>query len=154
MRMKIVWAAAGIAAALALVASGCGGGGGKAYKDLTTAEYASILDELCASANKQIENVGGGPDIAGFKEAGPKFVEIGNELVKKIGKVTPPDELKDTAKQFNEANQAVVDLFKKAADAAKKDDQAAFDAAIAELQKKGPESDALATKLGAKGCAS
>ena len=152
MKRKLVWAVAGAVATLALLASGCGGGGGKAYKNLSKAEYARILDGVCVSANKKLASLGK-PDMATLKEHGSEAVDIGKDLVKKIKKVTPPDELKDTAKQFNEANQAVVDSLKKVVDAAKNDDKAKFDEALSEAFNSGKESDALATKLGAKGCA-
>ena len=137
---------------LALGAAACGGGG-SGGKTLTKAEYAATLSQACKDSNDKL-NALSLTSITSFKDNGDAAVKIADDSLKEFKALKAPDAIKDAAKTFiDSADQIVTDL-KNAVEAAKKDDETAFAAAVTAVQTHGKENDGAASEIGATECVS
>ena len=139
------------AAAFALLVAGCGGGGGR--KALTKQEYGSELSQICKDSNDKLNGLGL-TGMASFKDKGDEAVKIAEDTVKAFDDLKAPGEIRDAAKTFTDSAGQIVQDLRNANEAAKKDDQASFNAAVTAAQSHGHENDNAATEIGAKECVS
>lgn len=148
-------AAATVLLAAAGLATGCGGGAGdknkKAYS-VTKKEYAETLNGICDTANREIGALGITNSIKSFNDRGDQALDITQTTVNKFESVTPPNELKDVAKRFNDANQKVLHDLQVAVQAAKAGNAQKFAEARQRVQQDGKESNKAAEEIGATHC--
>jgi hypothetical protein len=133
------------------LAAGCGGGG-KKTSQMTKAEYAAALSNLCASANQQVAALRLTTSMQTWKKNGQKAVKIVGETVKGFEALTPPDSLVEEAAKYTKASEDISAAVQDAAAAAKDGDAKKFDDAITRQQNAGTQARTAATEIGASGC--
>jgi hypothetical protein len=123
---------------VALVAAGCGGdddGGGKA---VTKDQYAKQLGDAGRTLQKTFS------DISDETGAGTSGKEVGSRMdegaaaldaaAKKFKGITPPSDVKSAHEKFIQGFEEIADLFRKGADAARKNDTTALSKTLQGLQ--------------------
>ena len=138
---------------LVVAAGACGGGGKKAYANISRADYASELNQICASADAKVKGLGSLGTIGDIKAKGSKLEDIYDEAVDNFGKITPPADEKDTANQFVDMTRQLLSKVKDLVDAAKAGDQAKYEQIGGEISQLDSKTDDVARQLGANVCA-
>ena len=142
--------ALGLALFLALLAAGCGGGGGDR---LSQEDFRQQANAICEKYDKKIQDLGSPQSPADI----PAFVEKGIPLIRQgvaeLRALKPPAEVQEDYDRMLDETEKAIPAAQKIADAAKKNDAAAVQEAIKEGQQSDDASDALATKLKLDRCA-
>ena len=139
-----------LVAATALVAAGCGGGGGS--EPLSKAEYASRADKICAAAQARGRNL----DLSTTEKIaanGDEAKAVLDELATKVDDLEEPDALHDAAKSFVDGLKDEADQFGEMTQAAKDGDTAKIREIQGKLQSESAATSEDARFLGATGCA-
>jgi hypothetical protein len=140
---------AALLAATALLAAGCGsGGGGRLSKD----DYAKQADAICAKYNRKIQALGRPTslaDLAGFADRALKLTRQGNDELKGL---KPPKSEEQTAKEWVAHNDLVAKAVADLRDAARKNDRVEIRAALRRGQAANRTANALARDLGMRVC--
>jgi hypothetical protein len=141
----------GAVAGLALLAAGCGGGGGSS--ELTASEYSSQLNTICADFNTAQKKIGDPQSIEDLATLGPKIVDEFEKAISKAKDLNPPAELEEPANEFlSLADQQVV-LINQLIDAAKSGDEAKVNEVGAKIDPLKTKSDDIAkNELKAPAC--
>jgi hypothetical protein len=141
--------AAGVgAAALALVAAGCGGGA-----PLSKSEFAAKANAICAKYTRKIDAV---PpprkidDVPAYVELVKPYLERG---VDELGTVKPPTELQDTYDRWMSTKREALTETDALRHAAQGNDLAGVNHVIRALRDRNRRGNALAANLGADVCA-
>jgi hypothetical protein len=142
-------------AAFALVAGGCGGGGGKR---LSKAEFVSRADAICAKYEKRVQNRMAGVPAGDQKQLASSIKNVlplirkGNDELRSL---KPPGSLQSRFDRWMVLADAEVGAAQKLQEALDKNDIQAIQAAFKELQTKDAAQDRIARQdLGLTGCAS
>jgi hypothetical protein len=138
-----------LGAAAALAAAGCGGGGNK---QLTKAEYADKVDNLCAAAQAKGKSL----DLSSLSKiarSGTEAKGILNELANKVDNLEPPDEVSDSAKSFVDGLKQEANEIGELSQAAKNADVAKIQEIQGKLQSQIAATSEDARFIGATGCA-
>jgi hypothetical protein len=142
-------------AAFALVAGGCGGGGGKR---LSKAEFVSRADAICAKYEKRVQNRMAGVPAGDQKQLASSIKNVlplirkGNDELRSL---KPPGSLQSRFDSWMVLADAEVGAAQKLQEALDKNDIQAIQAAFKELQIKDAAQDRIARQdLGLTGCAS
>jgi hypothetical protein len=142
-------------AAFALVAGGCGGGGGKR---LSKAEFVSRADAICAKYEKRVQNRMAGVPAGDQKQLASSIKNVlplirkGNDELRSL---KPPGSLQSRFDSWMVLADAEVGAAQKLQEALDKNDIQAIQAAFKELQTKDAAQDRIARQdLGLTGCAS
>jgi hypothetical protein len=131
---------------------GLGVGGKKKTPKMTRDEYVAALNKLCSSANQRVAALKLTTSMGTWKRHGQKAASIATETVTLFKALTPPDELKKTAEEYNAATDETVRAVQNAVDAAKAGDVKKFDAAISQQANSISKSNAAAAEIGASEC--
>jgi hypothetical protein len=142
-------------AAFALVAGGCGGGGGKR---LSKAEFVSRADAICAKYEKRVQSRMAGVPAGDQKQLASSIKNVlplirkGNDELRSL---KPPGSLQSRFDSWMVLADAEVGAAQKLQEALDKNDIQAIQAAFKELQTKDAAQDRIARQdLGLTGCAS
>jgi hypothetical protein len=142
--------ALGLALFFAVLAAGCGGGGGDG---LSQEEFRQQANAICDKYDKKIQALGSPQSPADI----PAYVEKGIPLLRQgiaeLRALNPPADLEDDNHRMLNETAKAIPAAEKLADAAEKSDAAAVQEAIQEGQQADDASDELATKLKLDGCA-
>jgi hypothetical protein len=138
-----------IAALLAL--SACGGGG-----RLSKAEFRAKANAICSKYNAKIKgalaNVSNDPrSLAAGMDRALGYIKKGT---KELDDLDPPKAYDAKYRELSRINHDEIATGQKLADAARANDQAAIQSAIAQLESQGKDSDRLATEMRVDSCAS
>ena len=143
-------AVAALVGVLVLFVTACGGGGDGAR--LSTEEFQSQANAICAKYQKQLNALGSPTSIEEIPDLVDQALEILNKEVDEIAALNPPEDLQSDFDKMIAAS----DKTKAAADdlstAAKSGDQAAVQKALEEGNAASKEADQLATNLGLTEC--
>ena len=148
---------AAAAAVAALAFAGCGGGDdSSSNKTLSYSAMGTEANKVCDEFNPQIKSISdkltGDPakDAPVYDELIPKL----EDASAKFKALNPPSELKADFDTFNSVTDQQIEGAKKAQEAAKAGDKAAYIQVLKDLQKSGldKQSDLAASKLGAASC--
>jgi len=138
-----------LAVAVAGLAAGCGGGGGR----LSKAEYAKRADAICTKYNAKLKAVARPTGISGL----PAYVDRALPLARKgddeLRALRPPKDEEKTAKEWLDQNDSVVGSMERLRDAAKKSDRAGIQTALNEASAANRTANGLARRLGLSVCA-
>jgi hypothetical protein len=141
--------ACGVAVAAVLVLAGCGGGGGVT---LTKQEYVKALNRICLVGSDQFRELHLENTVADWKARGDHIVSITENATKKFQALSPPDELKGAAKEYNDAEDRFTAEIKNAVNAAKEGDATRFHEALSKSDAANTDSNVAARKIGAADC--
>lgn len=136
-----------------VVIAGCGG---SSNSKLSYAAFSSAADKICSSANSQTKSIGAGvTDQATPANAAKidKVVPIAQDALKKFEALKGPDSLQAAAQTTVDNLNQQIKAAQDASNAAKAGNQAAYDAALQQLQSLSQQSKVAGSKLGAKNCA-
>jgi hypothetical protein len=137
---------------LALLLSACGGGGGR----LSKADFQAKANAICSKYNAKIKgalaNVSNDPQsLASGMDRALGYIKKGT---KELDDLKPPKAYDAEYEELSRINHDEISTGQKLAAAAHANDKAAIQAAIAQLQSQGKDSDRLATEMGLDRCAS
>ena len=110
------------------------------------------LNRICLVASDQFRELHLENTVGDWKARGDHIVKITEGATKKFKALTPPDELKDAAKQYNDAEDRFTAEIKNAVNAANAGDAAKFHAALSKSDKANTDSNVAAQKIGAADC--
>jgi hypothetical protein len=147
--MRLTFAVVLVAAVAAL--AGCGGGGGG--DRLSKEEFQQRADAICAKYDTKIQALGSPSspeDIPQFLEKGIPLIQQG---IAELRALKPPEDLEQDYEAMLDETEKAIPAARKLGEAAKKQDAAAVQEALAEGERADSESDRLATKLGLDECA-
>jgi hypothetical protein len=138
-----------IAALLAL--SACGGGG-----RLSKGEFRAKANAICSKYNAKIKgalaNVSTDPhSLATAMDRALGYVKTGT---KELDDLDPPKAYNAKYRELSRINHDEIATGQRLADAARTNDKAAIQSAIAQLESQGKDADRLATEMGLDSCAS
>ncbi len=140
--------------AAALIAAGCGGGGtsrNKAYAG-SKQDYAAALDSICAATNEAGKSL----DLSSITKiaaGGDQAKDLLDSMVDKLGKLQPPDEVKESANSFVDGLKQEASKFGDLTQAAKDGDAAKVKSIQGDIQSESAATSEDARFLGATGCA-
>jgi len=143
--------AVGLASLLAIVAAGCGGGGGS--DKLTKEEYASKLNAICDEYNAKQKEIGDPESLSDIGDKGPKIVDEFENAIDKAKNLNPPDEIADQVNRFISLAEQQRDLLNDLIDAAKDNDTAKVQEIGSKIEPLSTEGDQISNDLGAPACA-
>lgn len=126
----------------------CGGGS----KTLTKAQYASSLSDLCLKGADQIRELHLDNSVASWKADGDRIMKIEQNFKDKLAALKAPDEIKNAAREYTDANDKVFQDVKDGVNAAKADDQAKLRAALSKANSDNGATTQPAKEIGAKSC--
>jgi hypothetical protein len=136
----------------ALLLSACGGGGGR----LSKADFHAKANAICAKYNAKIKgalaNVSSDPQsLARGMDRALGYIKKGT---KELDALKPPQAYDAKYEELSRINHDEISTGQKLAEAARANDKAAIQSAIAQLESQGKDSDRLATEMGLDSCAS
>ena len=145
-----------LGAVAALVVAGCGGGNDNSNKTASYSDFSAQASKICTEAKPAIQAATkkltgkASQDAATWDE----IVSKTEPAVQKFKGLKPPDVLKADFARFTSITDQQLAAYKKAQAAAKAGDQAAYSAAVKQIEKSplDTQSDDAASKLGATGC--
>jgi hypothetical protein len=150
MKMIRLTAVAGLAA---VAIAGCGGGS-SSNKTLSYSDFGTQASAICKSANNDVkplsQKLNGEP--ANDEPILGQLISKQQAAVDKFKGLKPPSELKPYVDKFTSISDQQIVIAKKAQTAAKSGDKASYQSALKELQPLSKQSDAAASKMGAKDC--
>jgi excinuclease UvrABC ATPase subunit len=136
-----------------VVIAGCGG---SSNSKLSYAAFSAAADKICSNANAQSKSAGAG--VTGEATAAnaakiDKIVPIAQDALKKFQALKGPDSLQAAAQTAEDNLNQQIKAAQDASTAAKAGDQAAYNAALLQLQSLSNSAKTAGSKLGAKNCA-
>lgn len=137
-----------VVAGAAVLAAGCGGGG----KSLSKGDYASKLNRLCGSSADQFRELHLDLTVGDWKARGADVVNIDQSFLTKFDQLTPPDELKDAAREYRSAQAKVLADDQAAYEAAKTGDLSKLRSALDQANTDNGLGSAPAKEIGAQFC--
>ena len=143
---------AGVVLVVALLTlSACGGGG-----RLSKADFRTKANAICSKYNARIKralaNVSNDPQsLASAVDRALGYIK---KATQELDDLDPPKAYDAKYEELSRLNHDEISTGQKLADAARANDKAAIQSAIAQLESQGKDSDRLATELGLDSCAS
>jgi hypothetical protein len=141
---------AGVAVALAVGAIGCGGSG-----RLSRSEFTAKANGICGKYDAKIKaamaNVTNDP--ASIARGVDKTIPLIQQAQDEFAKLDPPKALDANWKEWQGINDDEIATAKQLSAAAKKNDKASFDSALAKLDSQDKNSTRLAKQMGLSTCA-
>jgi hypothetical protein len=144
-----VVARSGFALVLAVLAAGCGGGGGDR---LSEEEFQEQANAICARFEDRIDELGQPQSIDEVTKFVDEAIPVVNEEIGELEGLEPPEELEDEFDRMLAEARKTVQAGQKLGEAAESRDEAALRAAIEEGEAASNEADEVATKLGLDAC--
>jgi hypothetical protein len=136
--------------ALAVVLTGCGGGGGER---LSRQQYASKADAICTRYNREITALKQPSSLADLGKSLDKLLQSFDRASKDLGALMPPENEQATADKWVAQIKTLESDLKAIRDNAKSNDMQGVQAAGQKAQQHNGRSNALAKQLGMKVCA-
>jgi len=140
---------AALVGVFAVLAAGCGGGGGES---LSKAEFQSQANAICAKYQEQLNALGSPTSIEEIPDLVEQALAILNKEVDEISALNPPEELQSDFDKMIAASNKTKAAADDLSTAAKSGDQAAVQKALEEGNAATDEADQLATNLGLTEC--
>jgi hypothetical protein len=134
---------------LALLAAGCGGGGGDR---LSREQLVAKADAICKDYNAKFNALGQPNSMDELGSFADKALPIAQEGRTKLGELKPPEDLQATYDKWLAEGDKAVDAIKRLRTAAEKNDAAAVRSIGEEANRENHKSDQLASQLGFKAC--
>jgi hypothetical protein len=138
-----------IALAVAVVLTGCGGGGGQR---LTRDELVSQGDQECRDQGERERRIGAFRDAASLATKGDQLLATDREAFRRFRRLRPPEELQPEFDAYIKLIGDTLDVETKLVDAAKRGDTSGLRRQILEQQALRPRLAAAARKIGFKVC--
>jgi len=136
---------------VAVIVPGCGGGGGGG-KRLTRGEYAKQADAICLKYNAKLNGIAQPKSQAELAAFVDKAVPLVSDASDRLSELKPPQDEQRIATAWNTANAEVVRALQRLRDAAKANDRAKLQSALADGNKANAHANTLATTLGMNAC--
>jgi hypothetical protein len=139
-----------LAAAVALVAGGCG----NSKEKVTAAELKVRADGICRREQANFDRIQAHPPANASIAADQtnELVDVSEAASSDLGNLEPPEPLGDAYDRYLEARDRAIDEMKKGKDAADDADSAAYSAAQNAVAAGAPERQHLAGALGLRVC--
>ena len=135
---------------VAVLVAGCGGGGGG--KRLSRSEYAKQADVICLKYNAKLNGIAQPKSQAELAAFVDKAVPLVSDASDRLSELKPPQDEQRIATAWNTANAEVVRALQRLRDAAKANDRAKLQSALADGNKANAHANTLATTLGMNAC--
>src|SRR5919198_2736357 len=135
--------------AVAALAAGCGGGGGR----LSKAEYAKRADAICTKYNAKLKALARPTGIGELPAYVDRALPLARKGTDELRALEPPKDEERTAKEWLDQNDSVVRSMERRRDAAKKRDRAGIQTALNEATSANQTANRLARRLGLSVCA-
>jgi hypothetical protein len=139
-----------VVVATALVATGCGGGGGSR---LTHEEFVAEANTICKDYNAEIAALGTPQSAGEIEEYAKQGVKIAEKHVGRFRNLKPPPEDAENAAKFVELGEHVIDQLKRLEELAAKNDVAGINLLGREAQANAAQARAVGKAMGAEECA-
>ena len=136
---------------VAVIVPGCGGGGGGG-KRLTRGEYAKQADAICLKYNAKLNGIAQPKSQAELAAFVDKAVPLVSDASDRLSELKPPQDEQRIATAWNTANAEVVRALQRLRDAAKANDRAKLQSALADGNKANAHANTLAKTLGMNAC--
>jgi len=136
---------------LAVLVAGCGGGGGGG-KRLSRSEYAKQADAICLKYNAKLNGIAQPKSQAELAAFVDKAVPLVSDASDRLSELKPPQDEQRIATAWNKANADIVRALERLRDAAKANDRAKLQAALADGNKANAHANTLAQTLGMSAC--
>ena len=136
---------------VAVIVPGCGGGGG-GCKRLTRGEYAKQADAICLKYNAKLNGIAQPKSQAELAAFVDKAVPLVSDASDRLSELKPPQDEQRIATAWNTANAEVVRALQRLRDAAKANDRAKLQSALADGNKANAHANTLAKTLGMNAC--
>jgi len=136
---------------VAVIVPGCGGGGGGG-KRLTRGEYAKQADAICLKYNAKLNGIAQPKSQAELAAFVDKAVPLVSDASDRLSELKPPQDEQRIATAWNTANAEVVRALQRLRDAAKANDRAKLQSALADGNKANAHANTLARTLGMNAC--
>lgn len=143
-------AVAALVGVLVLLVTACGGGGGSAR--LSTEEFQSQANAICAKYEKQLKALGNPTSLEELPDFVDRALAILDKEVDEISALNPPAELQSDFDKLLAASDRTKAAAGDLSDAAKSGNQAAVQKAFDEGKVATKEADDLAANLGLSEC--
>jgi hypothetical protein len=135
--------------ALALAATGCGGGS----KTLSKEEYSAKLNQICRDLQAKNKEIGEPSSPAEVVAKGPQLADELQKAIDEAKELKPPAELAEAADRFLSLTQQIDDKIDEVVDAAKSQDAQKLATIGISIDTLSKEADEIATKrLNAPAC--
>jgi hypothetical protein len=136
---------------LAIVISGCGGGGND---QVTAAELVQKADAICAKERSSFARIQAHPppNASVAADQTDELIKATEDANSQLRDLKPPEELQSSYDRYLEARHRFIDQMSRGKDAAQDQDSAAYGAAQAAVARDAPERRKLARALGFKVC--
>jgi hypothetical protein len=140
------------------VLAGCLGGGGGGSSggggtQLSAAEYRSQAAAICTSYRAKLAKLPTPSDLAGLAEQGTRAVDLQQEEVNALRRLTPPDSMADQTGQMLDAVEQAIGDGRKLITAARSAQPVKVTAAVASLRGHLTTANTLAKQLDLGACA-
>ena len=133
----------------AVLAAGCGGGGGSR---LSRADYAKQADKICSTYNAKLNALPQPKSQAELSAFVGKAVPLVSDASDRLAELKPPQDEESIANAWNRANSDIVRALERLRDAAKAKDNAKMQTALADGNKANSRANTLAKTLGMDAC--
>jgi hypothetical protein len=138
------------AAALSLVAAGCGGDGGD--QALTADEFRQQADAICKQYEGKISDLGSPSSLEELPDYVDKVIPIIDEGNGKLADLNPPEELSDDWDRAMELQDQNLKVAHDLQDAIHERDTAKVQELLTKLNATDARSNAIARKIGLEDC--
>ena len=135
-------------AALALVLTGCGGGGGR----LSKSKFVSQGDGLCLAQRSADQRIGATRDVKALAQKGDQLLKSDRDALSRFSKLRPPSDLQGKFDAYLKLLRSSLDKEAQLVDAAKKGNVAQLRKLILDIQKVRPQLSSAAQDVGFKVC--
>ena len=143
-------AVAALVGVLALLVPACGGGGGG--ERLSTEEFQSQANAICAKYEKQLDALGSPASLEELPDFVDQALGILDKEIAEVSALDPPEELQSDFDKMIAASNRTRAAANDLSSAAKSGDQAAVQKALDEGNAASKDADALAGNLGLSEC--
>ena len=134
---------------LAVLVAGCGGGGSSR---LSRTDYAKQADAICLKYNAKLNGIAQPKSQAELAAFVDKAVPLVSDASDRLSELKPPQDEQRIATAWNTANAEVVRALQRLRDAAKANDRAKLQSALADGNKANAHANTLARTLGMNAC--
>jgi hypothetical protein len=142
---------ASLAVALVATTAACGGGGSDRLSQEEFKKQANAICDKYDSRIQALEAPSSPEEVSGFVD---RVIPLLQEGISELRALKPPAEAEGDYDRMLDETAKAVPAARQLADAAKENDAAAVQEALAAARNADQASDAIATKLGLTGCAS
>ncbi|MDQ3822073.1 MAG: hypothetical protein M3321_02395 [Actinomycetota bacterium] len=139
----------GLVALAALVAAGCGGGGGDR---LSRAEFVAQADAICRKYEARLEALGQPQDVSELRSFADRALPIARDGRDELGELNPPEELEEDYDAWLERGDEAIEMVERLRDASEDGDRAEIQRIAQDAQRIDAESNRLARDLGFEQC--